>query len=228
MVDAETGLWAVLTPILLIDVLNPVLLAAVIYALGTRRPYASSLSILLGHTLTYFAAGVGLALGLEELEQRLRNPEPIDFWIELALGLILLGVGVAMARGSSAQPDFGAADRMGPASGFLTGAIVNLIGIPFAVPYFAALSQILKADLTAAGALGVLVAYNLLYPAPFAAVVAARRIGGRRAEESLRRLSARVDRLGAVLAPLLLLALGAAFVADAAWFFLSGEPLYPV
>jgi len=35
-----------------------------------------------------------------------------------------------------------------PLTAFGFGAVINLIGLPFALPYFAALDQILKADLT--------------------------------------------------------------------------------
>jgi len=35
-----------------------------------------------------------------------------------------------------------------PVKAFGLGAVINFVGIPFALPYFAALNQILKADLT--------------------------------------------------------------------------------
>jgi threonine/homoserine/homoserine lactone efflux protein len=224
----ELTLWVVLAPILLIDVLNPVLLAAVIYALGTRRAMANAIAVLVGHTATYFAAGVALALGIEAIAERLQNPEPMDYGIELALGLVLLGVGIAMARGGGPEPDFAEDEGLGPGACFAMGSVINLIGLPFAVPYFGAISQILKADLSAAGALAVLVVYNLFYPAPFATVVAVRGIWGARADEPLRRLSVSIDRVGALLAPGLLLLLAAAFLADGAWFFLTRHALFPL
>lgn len=216
-----------LSPILLVDVLNPVLLAAVIYALGTQRAMANAVAILLGHTATYFAAGIGLALGIDALAERLHNPEPMDFGIEIGLGMLLLAVGFAMARGGGGKADFGEAKGRSPGSSFAMGAVINLIGLPFAVPYFGALGQILKADLSATGAVTVLVIYNLLYAAPFAAVVAARGIWGERAAGPLRKLSASIDRAGEVLGPGLLLLLGAVFVLDAAAFFLRGRALLP-
>lgn len=44
------GLWAVLSPMLLADVVNPVLFAFMVYAVGTERPLGNSISALLGHT----------------------------------------------------------------------------------------------------------------------------------------------------------------------------------
>ena len=44
----------ILAPILLVDILNPVLLALLIFAASTGKPVANSAAMLLGHTLTYF------------------------------------------------------------------------------------------------------------------------------------------------------------------------------
>ena len=64
-------LWSVLVPILLADALNPVLLGALIYTLGSSRPLLLSSSLLLGHTATYLAAGIVLALGIDSIADRL-------------------------------------------------------------------------------------------------------------------------------------------------------------
>ena len=219
-------LWAVLFPILVADVVNPVLLAAVIYLLGSSRPVANPVAVLLGHTVAYFAAGVALAIGIEAITDRLMNPKPVDFSIEAVLGVALLAAGVAMARGRKAEAPLEDEQGMGPIGSFLLGAVVNLIGIPFAIPYFAAIAQILKADLAWTPSLFVLLLYNLVYALPFALVIAARTIFGKKAEAPLRRLNERIDRLGEVLSPFLLIALGALFLLDAGWFFFRGRPLY--
>ena len=57
-------LWAILIPILITDILNPVLLAATAYALGTASPFRSAFFLILGHTATYFLAGIVLALAV--------------------------------------------------------------------------------------------------------------------------------------------------------------------
>ena len=220
-------LWTVLVPILLADVLNPVLLGALIYTLGSSRPLLLSSSLLLGHTATYLGAGVVLALGIESIADRLANPKPVDFAVEAVAGLALLAVGVAMARGRKAEQRRGEEEMqdLGLPGAFATGSIINLIGIPFAVPYFGAIAQMLKAEFSAAGTLALLAAYNALYALPFALVITARVVFGERADGPLRRLNAAMDRGSAVLVPLLLLAIGAFFLADAAWYLLTGEPL---
>jgi hypothetical protein len=65
----------------------------VVFELGSRRPLLTSTALLVGDTAAYLLAGIVLALGIESVELRLLNPEPIDFAIELALGVGLLWVG---------------------------------------------------------------------------------------------------------------------------------------
>ena len=220
-------LWTVLVPILLADVLNPVLLGALIYTLGSSRPLLLSSSLLLGHTATYLGAGIVLALGIESIADRLANPKPVDFAVEAVAGVALLAIGAAMALGRKAEEryDEGEMQDFGPAGAFAAGSIINLVGIPFAVPYFGALAQMLKAELSVGGTLAVLAAYNALYALPFALVIGARAVFGERADGPLRRLNGAMDRTSAVLVPLLLLAIGAFFLADAAWYALRGESL---
>ena len=220
-------LWTVLVPILLADVLNPVLLGALIYTLGSSRPLILSSSLLLGHTATYLGAGIVLALGIDSIADRLANPKPVDFAVEAVAGLALLAIGIAMARGRKAKERRGEEEmqELGLPGAFATGSIINLIGIPFAVPYFGAIAQMLKADLSVTGTLALLAAYNALYALPFAVVIGARAVFGERADGPLRRLNAAMERGSAVLVPLLLLAIGAFFLADAAWYLLRGEAL---
>ena len=83
-----------LIPILVTDVINPVLLAAVIFALGSNRPYLNSLTILLGWLTVYMISGIILALGLEAITGYLSNPRPIDYWIGIIVGIALILLGI--------------------------------------------------------------------------------------------------------------------------------------
>lgn len=49
-------IWTYLGPILLADLLNPVLFAFLVYAAGTNLAVINSGAVLIGHTLAYFAA----------------------------------------------------------------------------------------------------------------------------------------------------------------------------
>ena len=219
-------LWAFLGPILVSDVLNPVLLGILIYALGTRRPYRTSIALVAGHTVTYFVAGVGLAVGYEKLSERLANPLPGDFAIELVVGLAFAWLAWYSTRPEqkAASKDTGPKDP-GPVKAFVTGAIVNLIGIPFAVPYFAALDQIVKSDLDWLGATLVLAAYNLGYAAPFLALIALRLVLGKRAQPVLHKINHWIGRGSAVLMPVIFLILALVLIVDSVKYFVTGVPL---
>ena len=58
--------WGILLPILLSDIVNPVLFAFMVYAAGSSRPVMSSSAMLLGHTLSYFSFGIGLILTVDQ------------------------------------------------------------------------------------------------------------------------------------------------------------------
>jgi cytochrome c biogenesis protein CcdA len=219
----------VLLPILFTDVINPVLLAATIFALGSTRPYVNSLLTLIGWLLLYFTAGIGLALGLEQISSYLANPRPLDFIIELVVGLALLAWGLWLAL-KKPQPgkdaDYGEAAALTGAQSLVIGAGINLIGLPFAIPYFAAIDQILKADLTSFAAIIWLLGYNLLYILPFALLIIGRAVLGKGADNLLTKLSAWMEKAADFILPVMLLIIGGALLADAMAYFVSGMPLF--
>jgi cytochrome c biogenesis protein CcdA len=223
------GLFVILIPILASDIVNPVLLAAVVYAFGSRRPYTNALSILMGWFVVYFASGIVLAIGLEAVTNYLKNPKPIDFGIEAVVGLLLIWVGIQAAKATDPRrkkKELDDVDSLTPISGFLAGASINLVGMPFAIPYFAVIDQILKADLPTSKGLLVLFTYNLAYVLPFAALVAIRRISGEKSDALFQKINNGMERIGSFLIPLLLILLGGALVVDAAFFFMSGKSLF--
>ncbi len=223
-----TELWTVLAPILLTDLLNPVLFAFLIYATGSSRPMLNSTLMLLGHTVAYFLAGIVIALGLERIMETLRDPGPLVFGFELLIGAVLLWVALK-SRGDTGRPEpEEKAEPLGPVKAFGLGMLLNLIGIPFAVPYFAALDQILKADLDATGALTQLAIYNLAYALPFAAIIVIRAVMGKSAKPMLDRINGWVEKAaGFIMTPLLFL-LGIALIIDAVYYFATGRILYPL
>ena len=216
-------------PILVSDVLNPVLLAGVIFGLGSRRPFLNSTLLLLGWFVTYFAAGILLALGLDAIIDFFKTPRPIDFVIETVLGLLLIGLGVYVVRSGQRHKkgrEFDDADTLSAGTSFWIGASINLIGMPFAIPYFAFLGQILKADLDWMGALMVLLIYNLLYVLPFSLLIFIRLIYRQESDGLYKSISDAMEWLSAILMPILLFLVGGALLADAFVFFSTGNPLF--
>jgi threonine/homoserine/homoserine lactone efflux protein len=217
-------LWMILAPILVADVLNPVLFAFLVYAAGTRQGALNSSSALLGHTLSYLAAGVILALGLERIADQLANPSTLDFVVELIIGLFVVWVAVRMGKGgASDQPD--TPSELTPIKSFGIGAILNLIGLPFAVPYVGAVSQILKVNLEPWGAFWSLAVYNLLYALPFVAVPLLVLALGDRSRPILERINGFLTRVADSVLPPVIGLVGLGLIADAVAYFVTGRPL---
>jgi threonine/homoserine/homoserine lactone efflux protein len=213
-----------LIPLLLVDVINPVLLALMLVALGTDRPLSNSSALLAGHTVAYFIAGIVIALGLAQITDRLMNPHPIDYLFSATLGLLCLWAALK-SRGGAASEEKTPDAELTPLYCFGFGAVINFIGVPFAVPYLAALNQILKADLPTESFLMTLGCYNLAYALPFALVPLLRVALGERCMPFLQRVNSVLVRTADTLMPIVLLLIGLALIADAALFYWSGKGL---
>ena len=129
-------LLAYLVPIVIVDAMNPVLAAAVIFALGTSKPYRAAFWVLLGWFVVYLPAGVGLAIGLERITGVLASPRPIDFVIQTPIALALIWFAYKSAKDSEKPTDNkhvpqpgGSNHTLNIFSGVLLGATINLISI---------------------------------------------------------------------------------------------------
>ena len=214
-----------LFPILLSDVLNPVLFTFMIYAVGSKRPVVTSGAMLLGHTTAYLTCGFILAFTIEALSTRLANPQSIDFVIEFVIACALLWLVLRTRKDKGKRPDEQTPEfTVGKAFAF--GAVVNLIGIPFAVPYFAAIDQLLKSGLDTSGMVTGLIFYNVAYALPFALIPVLTAIMGDRSKPILARINAYMEKASDVIMPLLLLAIGLALLLDSVWYFVRGESFF--
>jgi len=212
-------------PILLVDMLNPVLFAMLVFAAGSSRPVANSSALLVGHTLAYFIAGIAVSLGIEQVAQRLANPHPIDFAISGIIGLGLLWMLVSTKKNGAPtanEPEW----NLTPAKCLGFGAVVNFIGVPFALPYFAVVDQILKADLSTAESLTTLAIYNSCYALPFVIVPATVAISGESAKPTLEKINGFLGRASDIVMPWMFGLLGIALVADSIAFAARGEGLW--
>ncbi len=226
-------IWGVALSVLIVDIANPVLLAAVILAVSTPRPYIKSLALIAGHTLAYFFVGALIILGLADfladvfapVIDRIANPQVIDYVISLVLGLALIGIAVSWKTSPPKPADKQPEQEQGSTlSAFLFGATVNFIGIPFALPYFAFINQLYK--LEEGQMLGALLVYNLLYAVPFLLVPASLAIFGKAVLPMLRSINAFVEKHSVYILPIMLGLIGLTISIDAVLFFVSGEGLY--
>ena len=214
-----------LIPILVIDVLNPVLFALMVVAVGTSRPFANSTALLAGHTLAYFLSGIAIALGLDQITDRLANPQRIDFVIGLLIGLLLMWAAFSSRDGKASEqknPD----RELTPVYCLGYGAVVNFIGVPFALPYFAAVDQLLKANLSIESSLLVLLFYNAAYALPFMLVPIMVAMMGDSSKPILEKINNMLVKLVDKFMPVLLFLLGAALTVDALLYLISGSGLW--
>ena len=214
-----------LFPILLSDVLNPVLFTFMVYAAGSKRPVLVSSAMLLGHTAAYMTCGVFLAYSIEKLSTRLANPQTIDFVIELIIACALLWLVLRSRKDKGKRPDENTPEFT-LWKAFAFGAAINLIGIPFALPYFAAIDQLLKSDLDTMGMVTGLAIYNAAYALPFLLIPLLTAIMGDRSKPILARVNGFMEKAGDIIMPLLLLAIGLALLLDSVWFFARGESFF--
>jgi cytochrome c biogenesis protein CcdA len=217
--------WGMLLPILLSDVVNPVLFAFMVYAAGSSRPVLTSTAMLMGHTLAYLLGGVILAIALERISARLANPQQVDFVIQVILGSILLFLALRTRKDTGKRPEEDAAE-ISPWAAFGFGALVNIIGIPFAVPYFAAIDQFLKADLDTGGVLVALLSYNLVYALPFLMIPLLSAVMGDKSKPILARVNAVMERISGFLMPILLGLVGLLLLVDGLYYFYVGHSLF--
>ncbi len=220
------GLLIIILPILVSDIVNPVLMAGTVYTLGSKKPYLNSIMILTGWFIVYFISGIILAVGLEAITQFLANPRPIDFYIETIVALLLIWLAVNLIRndgGKRKKKEFDDTDRLTPWSAFNTGALINLVGLPFAIPYFAVIDQILKVDLSVISALFILLIYNLLYVLPFGLLIIIRRVSGEKSQELFNKISAWMDKGSKIIMPLLLISIALILLTDAVIYFTTGK-----
>ena len=220
-----TELLPKLIPLLVVDVLNPVLFALLIVAVGTSRPLANSTAFLAGHTAAYFISGIIIALGLNQITDRLDNPHPVDFVIELLLGLLCLWAALA-SRDGKASEERNPEGELTPAYCFGYGAVVNFIGIPFALPYFAVVDQLLKANLSIESSLLVLMFYNTAYALPFVLVPITVALMGDTSKPFLDKINNVLASLVDRFMPILLFLLGATLTVDALAYLISGDALW--
>jgi threonine/homoserine/homoserine lactone efflux protein len=219
----------VFIPILAADVVNPVLLAAQIYALGSKKPKRNSIMVLLGWFVIYFLSGILLAIGLESIMTFIHNPRPIDFYIEIVVAALLIVFGLKFLLKPNKKQEkkgYGDTSTLTGWSAFGMGATINLTGLPFAIPYFAALDQILKADFGWTESLLALLIYNLLYIAPFVAITFLKIILGDRSAKLFEQINDWMERIGTVILPVMMIAIAAALIIDAYLYFTTGVPWF--
>lgn len=232
-----TTLILVLTSIALLDSTSivPLCIAPLVALLSSDRPFLGATSLLFGVFVVYFAFGILTLLGLGALFDQInewvgslwREPETIEIWLQIAIGLVLSFFGYRMANARESRGERGASLVMSPLQGFTLGAGLTLVGLPGALPFFAAADQILRADLSLAGGIAALLYYNVVFLFPLATIVLVRVFFRQQSEAVFAAISRFFDIWGRRLIIALLILLGAVLTIDGVGW-LIGSPLIPV
>lgn len=231
------ALILVLTSIALLDSTSivPLCIAPLVALLAGDRPFLGAASLLFGIFVVYLGFGILVLLGLGAIFDQInewvgtlwREPETIEIWLQIAIGVVLLAFGYRMANARQSRGERGASLVMSPVQGFTLGAGLTLVGLPGAVPFFAAADQILRADLSIPGGIAALLYYNLVFLFPLATIVGVRIFFKRQSESIFAAISRFFDVWGRRLIIALLILLGAILTIDGIGW-LIGSPLIPV
>ena len=232
-----TTLLALLTPIALINSVStlPPSAAGVVASLGSRQPYLTASAFIVGKFLPLFTFGLLLAIGLDTVFDQLkvraqgiwRDPSVLFVSLQLVIGTAMLVLAYHLSRDGQHRPDRKSTAGMTPIGAFSVAAGATLIGLPGALFYFAAIDQILRAELTAWQIVKAILFYNMIYLFPLVLIVLSRRLFGTRADLFFNALTKFFQQWGKRLMSYGMYFLGAVLVADAVGWF-SGFPLLPI
>ncbi|MEX1012227.1 MAG: GAP family protein [Waddliaceae bacterium] len=169
-------LIAILLPIVLIDMINPILFAGVIYGLGSKHPFVNGTAILVSFFITYLLSGILIAMGLDLVMEAYHLPPVYDYVLELIVAGLLFIFAWKIYHAPDAHPEESLihTKTMTLSESLFVGVQINLIGLPFAIPYFAAIDQMLKAEVHAIELFCLLLLYNILYILPFSILIVIR------------------------------------------------------
>ncbi len=231
-------LLAVLTPIALIDSasITPLGLVPLTTILAGKRPFGTAFAFLAGLYVSYLIMCLLFLFGLSAflirmnvwLNYRWNNPEPADFGIQIMIGLVMLVFGLRIAEKRKSRSG-GRELQSGvtPASAFGFGFLMNVVGFPGALPYFAAADQIAQADPTSSSAVIAVVYYVTIFVLPLTAIVLLRALMGQRMDVVVQAIQVFFDTWGKRLIMILLILLGLILIVDGVAYFL-GSPLIPI
>ncbi len=231
-------LLAVLTPIALIDSasITPLGLVPLATILAGKRPFGTAFAFLAGLFVSYLIMCLLFLFGLSVflmrmnvwLNYRWNNPEPADFGIQILVGLVMLVFGLRIAEKRKSKSG-GRELQSGvtPASAFGFGFLMNVVGFPGALPYFAAADRIAQADPTTSNAVIAVVYYVTIFVLPLTAIVLLRALMGQRMDAVMQAIQGFFDTWGKRLIMVLLILLGVTLVVDGIAYFMGG-PLIPI
>ncbi len=231
-----TALLAVMTPIALLNSVSilPTGISGVAASLGAPKPFPTASAFIAGNFVPMFTLGLLVTLGLDAAFQQLgfwardvwQDPDALVVLLQLIIGAVMIAFGYRLSRASPHRPDRASTTRMTLIRAFSVAAGVTLIGLPSALLYFAAIDQILRAELTVVGMAKAVLFYNVIVLLPLVSIVLFCGLLGKRSDQLFGAVARFFERWGRRLLFFGMLGVGAVLTADATGWFL-GHPLIP-
>lgn len=181
----------------LADSLNPTTIAPALYLASGRRPRESVLEFTLGVFLVYFVGGAIIALGPGQLLLSiLPHPDHEDRQvIEVIVGAGIMAAGALTWRHRERLEQRGLPEvRQRKRSSGLLGAMIMVVELPTAFPYFAAIAAIVGSGVGVARQLILLVLFNLCFIVPLLAILLTLGLAPGHAQEYLGRARSFLER----------------------------------
>ena len=229
-------LLVVLLPIALLNSLSflPSGLPGIAATLGARKPILTASALIAGKFVPNLAFGLLVAIGLDTSFDRLevrardawRDPDTLVVGLQLIIGAVMVLFAYRLSRGSQQRPNDAPSTHVTPVGAFSLSAGLTLVGLPSALLYFAAIDQVLRADLTASGIVKALLFFNVICLLPLMLIVLSRWLLGTRSDPLFGAMARFIERWGRRLMFVGLLGLGVVLTSDAIGWFL-GVPLLP-
>jgi cytochrome c biogenesis protein CcdA len=195
----------------LADSLNPSTVGPALYLATVRNRVWRVTQFTIGVFSVTLAGGLVLTIGPGRLLLGL-VPHPqgtVRHVIELAAGVVLLIVAVALWRGRRSLGRRELPGRSGSGgSALILGASIAAVELPTAAPYFAVIAGIVASSANVPQELGLLTLYNVAFVLPLLVIVAVIAFGGKRADRWLEQGGAWVQRRWPVVLASLLLFVG--------------------
>lgn len=213
----------------------PLCIAPLAALLAGERPLVGAGAFLGGIGIVYFLFGVVVLLGLEALfdglnawlERFMREPETVEICVQIAIGLVLIVFGYRMTAARETRGDRGASEVLSRSEGFAIGAGLTIVGLPGAVPFFAAADQIMRTDPSPTTGLLWLLYYVLVFLFPLSTIVLVHALVPGRSAVIFKAIGRFFEAWGRRVVVVLLIVLGAILAVDGVGVLL-GYPLIPV
>ena len=204
-----SALLALLTPIALINSIAtlPAGIAGIVASLSAPKPYLTASAFIAGKFVPIFTFGLLITIGLDVAFDQIgiwareiwHDPHTSIVVLQLVIGGVMVLFGYKLSRASQDRPDRETSGRMTPIGAFSVAAGAAVVGLPAALFYFAAIDQILRADLTVPGIVRAVLYYNIIYLSPLVLIVLTRRLVGSRADPLFQALAGFFGRWGSLL-----------------------------